>query len=98
MTMRVMVWLGLTICFAVPVVAQKPATNSSAGNSTHSPTNSLTIYNQDFALVRTPVQLDLKAGTTEVSATNVTAQVEPDSVVLRDPAGKQAIHVLEQNY
>jgi len=60
--------------------------------------NSLTIYNQDFALVRMPLSLDLKAGTTEISATGVTAQVEPDSVVLRDPLGKQPIHILEQNY
>jgi hypothetical protein len=58
----------------------------------------LTIYNQDFALVRTPLELDLKAGTTEVSATGVTSQVEPDSVVLRDPLGRQPIHIVEQNY
>jgi hypothetical protein len=58
----------------------------------------LTIYNQDFAVIRTPVELDLHAGTTDVSATNVTAQVEPDSVVLRDVTGKRPIHILEQNY
>jgi hypothetical protein len=60
--------------------------------------NSLTIYNQDFALVRTPVALSLQAGTTEVAETGVTAQVEPDSVLLRDPLGRQPIHILEQNY
>jgi hypothetical protein len=58
----------------------------------------LTIYNQDFAVIRTPVELDLHAGTTDVSETNVTAQVEPDSVVLRDVTGKRPIHILEQNY
>jgi len=58
----------------------------------------LTIYNQNFAVVRTPVDLDLHAGTTEVSQTNVTAQVEPDSVVLRDATGKRAIQIVEQNY
>ena len=29
---------------------------------------------------------------------NATAQVEPDSVILRDPAGKHSLQVLEQNY
>ena len=58
----------------------------------------LTIYNQDFAVIRTPVELNLQAGTTDVSATNVTAELEPDSVVLRDVASKRPIHILEQNY
>lgn len=58
----------------------------------------LTIYNQDFAVVRRPIELSLKEGTTELSETNVTAEVEPDSVVLRDVAGKRPIHILEQNY
>jgi hypothetical protein len=58
----------------------------------------LTIYNQDFAVIRTPVELNLQAGTTDVSETNVTAEVEPDSVVLRDVSGKRPIRILEQNY
>jgi hypothetical protein len=58
----------------------------------------LTIYNQDFAVIRTPVELNLQAGTTDVSETNVTAQVEPDSVVIRDVTGKRPIQILEQNY
>jgi hypothetical protein len=58
----------------------------------------LTIYNQNFAVARTTVDLDLKAGTNEVTTTNVTSQLEPDSVVLRDPTGKVAFKVVEQNY
>ncbi|MGA1984417.1 MAG: DUF4139 domain-containing protein [Acidobacteriaceae bacterium] len=58
----------------------------------------LTIYNQNFAVVRTTVDLDLKAGANQVTTTNVTSQLEPDSVVLRDPAGKVAFKVTEQNY
>ena len=73
--------------------AQGPAGPASATGRT-----ALTIYNQDFAVIRTPVELNLQAGTTEVSETNVTAQVEPDSVVLRDVTGKRPIHILEQNY
>jgi hypothetical protein len=58
----------------------------------------LTIYNQDFAVARTTVDLDLTAGANQVTTTNVTSQVEPDSVVLRDPAGRAAFKIDEQNY
>ena len=58
----------------------------------------LTIYNQNFAVARTTVDLNLKAGANEVTTTNVTSQLEPDSVVLRDPAGKVVFKVTEQNY
>jgi hypothetical protein len=59
---------------------------------------SLTIYNQDFAVVRDVVPLNLKAGVNELRYPNATAQVEPDSVILRDPTGKHALQILEQNY
>lgn len=58
----------------------------------------LTIYNQDFAVVRQKVPLDLKAGISPVTFAGVTLQLEPDSVVLRDPSGKVAFRVLEQSY
>lgn len=58
----------------------------------------LTIYNQNFALVREHVPLDLKAGVNPISFSGVTMHLEPDSVVLRDPSGKVALRVLEQSY
>lgn len=59
---------------------------------------SLTIYNQNFAVVRDTVALDLKAGTNSVSFPDTTAQLEPSSVILRDPSGKVALQILEQGY
>ena len=58
----------------------------------------LTIYNQNFAVVRDTVPLDLKSGPNAVVYPGATAQVEPDSVILRDPAGKHSLQILEQNY
>src|SRR5208282_2933638 len=58
----------------------------------------LTIYNQNFAVVRDTVPLDLQSGVNDVRYTDATAQVEPDSVILRDPAGKHSLQILEQNY
>jgi len=58
----------------------------------------LTIYNQNFAVLRETVPLELKAGVNDVRFAGVTAQVEADSVILRDPAGKVPLQILEQNY
>jgi hypothetical protein len=59
---------------------------------------SLTIYNQNFAVVRDTVPLDLKSGKNDVRYAEATAHVEPDSVILRDPSGKTSLQILEQNY
>jgi hypothetical protein len=58
----------------------------------------LTIYNQNFAVVRDTVPLDLQSGVNSVRYAGATAQVEPDSVILRDPAGKHSLQIFEQNY
>ncbi len=58
----------------------------------------LTIYNENFAVVRDSIHLDLAAGLNHVSYTDATRFLEPDSVVLRDPTGKSALQILEQNY
>jgi hypothetical protein len=59
---------------------------------------SLTIYNQDFAVVRQELPLDLKPGGNLVQVNDITMHLEPDSVILRDPSGKHNLQVLEQNY
>lgn len=58
----------------------------------------LTIYNQNFAVVRETVPLDLKAGINEARYADMVSQLEPDSVILRDPAGKAKFQILEQSY
>jgi hypothetical protein len=59
---------------------------------------SLTIYNQDFAVVRQDLPLDLKSGENQFNMNDITMHVEPDSVILRDPSGRHSLQVLEQNY
>ena len=58
----------------------------------------LTVYNQNFAVVRQVVPLELRPGINEVRFTETTAHLEPDSVILRDPAGRHHLQILEQNY
>lgn len=57
----------------------------------------LTIYNQNFFVAREHLPLDLKSGVNHIQYAGIAAHVEPDSVILRDPAGR-TIQVLEQNY
>jgi len=80
--------LGLGVLMGSVAGAQEPSANATK----------LTIYNEDFAVARTTVPLDLHDGVNEVTTTNVTSQLEPDSVVLRDPESHNPIQVLEQNY
>ena len=58
----------------------------------------LTIYNQNFAVVRDTVPLDLKEGVNNAKFADMTATAETDSVILRDPTGKVKLQVLEQSY
>ncbi|HEY0257683.1 MAG TPA: hypothetical protein VGC39_09595, partial [Candidatus Methylacidiphilales bacterium] len=58
----------------------------------------LTIYNQNFAVVRDAIPLDLKQGVNEVSFSDTTSHLEPSSVILRDPNDKVKLQILEQDY
>ncbi len=58
----------------------------------------LTVYNQNFAVIRETIPLKLKQGVNQVRFADATAQLEPESVMLRDPSGKFALQILEQNY
>lgn len=84
MTMVRAIWIvGAVFLFGVNFFGAEPA---------------LTIYNQNFAVVREIIPLDLKAGVNQIRFTDTTAYLEPGSVILRDPAGKQAMVIVEQNY
>jgi hypothetical protein len=58
----------------------------------------LTVYNNDFALIKETRSFDLKSGLNETRFADVTALVEPDSVVLRDPKDPGGLRIVEQNY
>ncbi|HLH07284.1 MAG TPA: DUF4139 domain-containing protein [Terriglobales bacterium] len=77
------------VFFTTGVVAENPATSQPAA---------LTIYNGNFALVRQYIPLELTSAVSNVSFTEVSSHLEPDSVILRDPSGQRSLQVLEQNY
>jgi hypothetical protein len=57
----------------------------------------LTIYNQQFAVVRQKVPLNLRS-VNHVQITDITAHLEPDSVILRPLDPGRHLQILEQNY
>ncbi len=89
--------LAAIVLAASSVAAQQPSTQPAT------PSTALTIYNDNFAVARTQIELDLHPGINQVSTNQVTTQLEPDSVVLRDPSlgdstKKPGFHIVEQNY
>ena len=80
--------LSLALCLAA--TAQEKSTTPESRPA-------LTIYNQNFFVAREHLPLDLKSGANHIEYTGVAAHVEPDSVILRDPAGR-TLQILEQNY
>src|SRR5260370_18922262 len=58
----------------------------------------LTVYNQQFAVVRQKLPLDLRSGVNHVQVTDITAHLEPDSVILRPLDNARRVQILEQNY
>ena len=59
---------------------------------------SLTVYNDDFAIIRDSLKLDLQAGVNDVRNSDVALFVEPSSVILRDPGGKIDLQIQEQAF
>lgn len=58
----------------------------------------ITVYNGNFGVVRDTVPLELQAGITHQNYSGVTSQLEPESVILRDPSGQISLSVVEQSY
>ena len=58
----------------------------------------LTIYNQNFAVIRSTLPLDLHKGDNRITYSEITAHLEPESVIFRDVTGRMPLRILEQNY
>ena len=90
--MKKLLLIVLVLCGVV--VGQEKA-QEKAADSSNQP--ALTIYNQNFFVAREYVPLDLTAGVNHAQFAGIASLLEPDSVILRDPAGR-SLQVLEQNY
>lgn len=110
MSKRVVLLLILSILtmFRVAVQAQEnsPTPSPTAGekggaqvqNIRPAEPPAITIYNANFAVVREVLPLNLGAGVNALRFGGITAHVEPDSVMLRDPMAGRQLQIWEQNY
>lgn len=57
----------------------------------------ITVYNQNFGLVRETRRLDLRRGTVSLEYGDVASGIQPETVHIR-PLGRGPLRVLEQNY
>jgi hypothetical protein len=58
----------------------------------------LTIYNQNFALVKDRRSMDLEKGVSQVRFSDVASQIEPTSVHFKSLTASQSCEIQEQNY
>ena len=88
-------------CLAAALLLGMPGSDSvwaSADADQKGDAAALTIYNQQFAVVREKLPLDLHSGVNHVQVTDITAHLEPDSVILRSLDSARRVQILEQNY
>ncbi|TRZ47138.1 hypothetical protein D4Q80_05000 [bacterium] len=82
---RLLMALGLTFCAAVFSFAQEEGVD-------------LTVYNQNFALVRDRRNLELGKGIIQVRFSDIAALIEPTSVHFKSLTAPQSCLIQEQNY
>src|SRR4051794_26722420 len=92
--------LGAAICAGSMAryqgAVQAAASSSAADVEASAP--SMTIYSGGFGVVRQIVPLELQSGINHIRFSEITAHVETESVILRDPSGMHKLQVLEQSY
>jgi hypothetical protein len=86
--------VGLALLIAAPLTAQPLATSTAETRDDVS----LTVYNQNFAVVREVRPLMLQRGTNRVRFEDVPAQIDPTSLALKALSDPDAVLVQEQNY
>jgi hypothetical protein len=88
--------LALLVVSAVASAQQKVAVAQARSTSGEREEVGITVYNQNFGLVREIRTVDLTAGRSALEFRDVSEQIEPQTVSIKSLGG--TLHVLEQNY
>ncbi len=101
-------WSGALALLAVVVsmgfatgkegAATRPDPERFRSTSADRETISITVYNQNFGLVREVRDLDLARGTVALEFGDVASGIQPETVLLRPLGREGGLRVLEQNY
>jgi hypothetical protein len=84
-----------------PVAAQpaaQPVARAAKSVAADREETAITVYNQNFGLVREVRNIDLGTGRVALELRDVAAQIQPETVHIKSLAGANALTVREQNY
>ena len=92
--------LSMSVCLGASIacVVAPPALAQLENDASESLGQSLTIYNQNFGVVKDDRRITLKPGTNVVRFSDVAAQIDPTTVALQSLSAPNSIMVREQNY
>ncbi|MDH3456569.1 MAG: DUF4139 domain-containing protein [Gemmatimonadota bacterium] len=86
--------LGLTIPLPLTAVAQQQLQSTAEGRESVA----ITVYNQNFGLVREVRDVTLTRGQVALEFRDVAAEIQPETVHIKSLGGAGMLRVLEQNY
>ncbi|HEY0462590.1 MAG TPA: DUF4139 domain-containing protein [Polyangiaceae bacterium] len=90
---------GTPSAFAEPKAPAKPATAHGVSSAEDRKAVSITVYNQNFGLVREVRELPLLgSGKVELEFRDVAANIQPETVSIKSVGAGGGLTVLEQNY
>lgn len=89
---------GLLGAVAAMLVGVCPAVAQQRSTATDREEVTITVYNQNFGLVREVRQLALGQGRVALEFADVAANIQPETVHIASLAGVNTLRVLEQNY
>jgi hypothetical protein len=90
-------WFGLAVlAFAGGIGSAGAAPAGKSSGSADRKEVSITVYNQNFGLVREVRELELGTGRVALAFKDVAAQIQPETVSIKAAGG--GLNVLEQNY
>jgi len=89
--------LGALTVTSIALAQQRPTQVTQARSTAQEREEvGITVYNQNFGLVREVRTIDLAQGRTALEFRDVSEQIEPETVAIKSLGGQ--LHVLEQNY
>ena len=93
------VWASLlAACQAPPRAPSRGPTVSRQSDKSERESVAITVYNQNFGVVKDTRRLKLAAGRVELSFQDVSANIQPETVQLHALTSGAQLQVLEQNY
>jgi hypothetical protein len=89
--------LGLLATFIVAVPAPAADISELVSTAQDRESTAITVYNDDLALIKERRRIELPAGVSRLSLREVSAQMRPETALLRAVSG-QPLELLEQNF